>query len=392
LADPAVLLESFQTGVRSSFTVTITPSSTTLSSVLKNEMFQVDLGWLASVQTNEFNCLMYAADGTTLDYNFDRIQRTGFRMMNVMAANDIPISKNTSWKLKCNGGTVAPNPILKMAPSVSWYESTLTNAIQTSPTNTAAPPTFTAKNALTVTLSKKSLSTPYAPAEYEFAITLPSDVNLSTSISYLVVEFYRTIPPGLNTQNPITCYINEFQSDCQVVADYRVQIKFPIITPSVTLRILGIMQPSPIYMPSVTSSIWVSLVPDGDYLGTHYFTALQEIPPTYPLGTFPIHSVSLTSQGIRASADHTLVFTPPLASIIFNQPFVVQFWYTLQPQVFDPTCSLTRSGDDSKYDWAFYCVWSGYTTLLIYPSGTDGNITSTQAQYTLTIKKGPSVD
>ena len=107
--------------------------------------------------------------------------------------------------------------------------------------------------------------------------------------------------------------MNDAQADCQVTQDRRVQIRFPQVgTAFYILRVLGVTQPSPIYLPSAQASVWVSLIPDGIYNDTQYFTSIPEITPTYPLGTFNMMSTSIQSAGLRAGATHTLIFTPPV--------------------------------------------------------------------------------
>lgn len=120
-------------------------------------------------------------------------------------------------------------------------------------------------------------------------------------------------------------------------------------------------------------NIWISLTTPSKTLHKQ----LDDPLPSNPMTTFPINTIQITNTQLRAGATHTLTFTTPIQSILINQPFILQFWYTLQPAVFKPTCSLLRIDDPTKFDWLSSCQFQGYTNLLLTPKLTDANLTTT---------------
>ena len=113
------------------------------------------MGWLAQIQSNHFTCQVYHKlkdDTYELEYGFDRIQKVGFQILNLIAGTDILFATTTiaAYRLNCWGGSKVPNPALSSSPlNVYWYDSSYSLPYSSS-SNTASPSKLLPVNSLTV--------------------------------------------------------------------------------------------------------------------------------------------------------------------------------------------------------------------------------------------------
>jgi hypothetical protein len=56
-----------------------------MQTILKDEIFQLNMGWLSSQQAKIFDCVMLTKDKKAFEYRFNRIQFVGFKLINIWA-------------------------------------------------------------------------------------------------------------------------------------------------------------------------------------------------------------------------------------------------------------------------------------------------------------------